>query len=60
MLNSSKIIHYNPHNSRKARRIQPAQWEDLRKRLEILWLREDKSLDEVMTTMAQDYGFNPR
>lgn len=57
---SPKIVPYQPNGAVKSRRIDRESWDSLRPRLEELYVRDDKKLEEVMQIMAQDEAFHAR
>jgi hypothetical protein len=57
---SPKIVHYQPNTAVRSRRIDPKDWERLRPRLEELYVKDDKKLEEVMEIMALNESFHAR
>jgi hypothetical protein len=57
---SPKIVPYQPNAAVQSQRIDPKDWEKLRPRLEELYIKDDKKLDEVMQIMALNEYFHAR
>lgn len=45
--------------SARGHRFKSSQWESYKAKIKELFMDEDKSLDETMRTMEQDFSFNP-
>jgi hypothetical protein len=57
---SPKIVPYQPNAAVRSRRIDPKVWERLRPRIEELYIKHDKKLEEVMEIMALNNDFHAR
>jgi hypothetical protein len=57
---SLKIVPWKLNAVTRSRRIDAKDWERLRPRLEELYIKDDKTLKEVVEIMARDHSFNPR
>jgi Clr5 domain len=57
---SPKIVPYQPNAAVRSRRIDAEDWEKRRPRLEELYIKDDKKLEEVMEIMALSESFNAR
>ena len=57
---SPKIIPYEPTAAARPRRIDPQEWDTRRPRLEQLYIKDDKKLEEVMSIMALQDNFHAR
>jgi hypothetical protein len=57
---SPKIILYQPNAAVRSRRIDTKEWDMRRPRLEELYVKNDKKLEEVMEIMALQEGFHAR
>jgi hypothetical protein len=59
-MTSPKIVPYEPNATLRAPRINTEEWNRLRPRLEKLYVEDDKTLAEIMETMALHDGFHAR
>lgn len=59
-MSSPKIVLYQPNPPVRSRRIDPKEWERLRPRLEALYIKDDKKLEEVMEIMVLYDSFHAR
>jgi hypothetical protein len=57
---SPKIILYQPNAAVRSQRIDTKEWDRRRPRLEELYVKMDKKLEEVMEIMALQEGFHAR
>lgn len=57
---SPKIVRYQPNAAVRSRRIDPKEWDGLRPRIEELYIKDDKKLEEVMEIMALNHSFHAR
>jgi predicted nucleic acid-binding protein len=57
---SPMIVPYQPNAAVRSRRIDAKDWERLRPRLEELYIKDDKKLEEVMEIMAVYDSFHAR
>jgi hypothetical protein len=57
---SPKIVLYQPNAAVRSRRIDTREWDRRRSRLEELYVKNDKKLEEVMEIMALQEGFHAR
>jgi hypothetical protein len=57
---SPKIVLYQPNAPLRSGRIDAKDWDRLRPRLEELYIKDDKKLEEVMEIMALHHSFCAR
>lgn len=57
---SPKIVLYQPNAEVRSRRIDVEDWEKHRPRLEELYIKDDKKLEEVMEIVALYNSFHAR
>jgi hypothetical protein len=55
-----KIILYQPNAAARSQRIDTKEWDRRRPRLEELYVKNEKKLEEVMEIMALQEGFHAR
>ena len=59
-MTSPKIVLYQPNAAVRSQRIDTKEWDKRRPRLEELYVKNDKKLEEVMEIMALQEGFHAR
>ena len=51
---------YDPEKASRARRIPTQAWEDMRTHIEELFIKEDRTLEEVGCIIAERHNFDAR
>jgi len=57
---SPKIVLYQPNAPLRSGRIDVKEWDRLRPRVEELYIKDERKLEEVMEIMALQHSFNAR
>jgi Clr5 domain len=57
---SPKIVLYQPNAPLRSGRIDAKEWDRLRPRVEELYIKDERKLEEVMEIMALQHSFNAR
>ena len=57
---SPKIVPYQPNAPLRSGRIDAKEWDRLRPRVEELYIKDERKLEEVMEIMALQHSFYAR
>jgi hypothetical protein len=59
-MTSPKIVLYQPNAPLRSGRIDAKEWDRLRPRVEELYIKDERKLEEVMEIMALQHSFYAR
>jgi hypothetical protein len=57
---ANKFTAWEPGSSGRAKKLQTWEWDTHRHIIEDLYIRQDKSLEDLITTMAGQYAFTAK